>query len=64
MILVTLLLAASTPSAAAGFEGRWHTPGNRSVVEISRCGAQYCGRIVSVVPPARHKYAAARCPKP
>jgi uncharacterized protein (DUF2147 family) len=50
MMLVTLLLAATTPSAAAGFEGRWHTPGNRSVVDISRCGAQYCGRIVSVVP--------------
>lgn len=51
--LVAATVAAATlasgPAFAAGPEsvvGRWRTPSRHGVVEIARCGASLCGRLV------------------
>jgi uncharacterized protein (DUF2147 family) len=48
--MTVLLLMAAAASSGAAFEGRWNTPGNRSVVEISRRGQHLCGRIIFARP--------------
>lgn len=45
MIAVLLALAAA---AAQPIEGRWLTAQDKAIVELSRCGEELCGRIVSV----------------
>jgi uncharacterized protein (DUF2147 family) len=51
--LAPSLVAASllaTPALAAGADsalGTWRTPSKNGVVEIARCGASICGRLVS-----------------
>ncbi|RZJ43047.1 MAG: DUF2147 domain-containing protein [Brevundimonas sp.] len=47
-----LLLAAAGPADAqeASILGRWRTPAEGGVVEIHRCGAALCGRLVDAAP--------------
>lgn len=44
-LLVAMLVAA--PQAGEGVEGRWKTQTRNAIVEIQRCGASICGRILS-----------------
>jgi uncharacterized protein (DUF2147 family) len=41
-----LVLGASTALAAQGIEGRWETNARDLVLDISRCGEQFCGQAV------------------
>ena len=47
MIVAALLAAAATPATADTVLGRWRTETHNAIVEISRCGASICGRIVT-----------------
>jgi len=50
ILAASLTLAASafyTPAHAADVTGTWLTPSKNGVVEISRCGASVCGRLIS-----------------
>lgn len=42
-----LVFAIATPAMAADIVGRWRTPGNGGEVEIYKCGAAICGRLIS-----------------
>jgi len=44
---VALTLAVATPAMAADITGRWRTPGNGGEVEVYKCGAAVCGRLIS-----------------
>jgi uncharacterized protein (DUF2147 family) len=44
------LVIAAAASTVNPFLGRWHTPGDKAVVEISPCGAQLCGTIIRAAP--------------
>jgi uncharacterized protein (DUF2147 family) len=46
---ILLIIAAAAVSPSAIF-GRWHTPGDKAVVEIAPCGKQVCGTIISAAP--------------
>lgn len=49
---VLLVLGTSSPAASqqASIIGRWRTPAQNGVVEIQRCGAALCGRLVDAAP--------------
>ena len=42
--MMLLAAAAASPDSAVG---RWHTQNRNGVVEIERCGASICGRLVN-----------------
>ena len=44
MALMALAMAATSPDAAVG---RWMTEARHGIVEITRCGASLCGKIVT-----------------
>jgi len=44
---VLLALAVATPAMAADITGRWRTPGNGGEVEVYKCGAAVCGRLIN-----------------
>ena len=48
MSLALFLAAAAT--TANPIIGRWHTPGDKAVVEIAPCGKQLCGTIINAAP--------------
>ena len=45
-IVAGALAAWTTPAAAADIVGLWATPTKQGRVEIRRCGAELCGRLV------------------
>ena len=47
LIAAGALAAAGRASAAAPVAGRWLTPENNGVVEITDCGGGVCGRVVT-----------------
>ncbi|MDG2534016.1 DUF2147 domain-containing protein [Sphingomonas sp. HITSZ_GF] len=47
-LLMGLAFAATpAPQSADAVVGRWKTPVHNGIVEISRCGASICGKIVT-----------------
>ena len=54
LILFSLVLAAS-PAHAQAIEGRWTNYKKNVVVEVERCGAAYCGRVVRASAKAKEK---------
>jgi uncharacterized protein (DUF2147 family) len=51
-LLIGLVVAAvpapqSTPQSADAAIGRWKTPIHNGIVEIQRCGASICGKVVT-----------------
>jgi uncharacterized protein (DUF2147 family) len=46
-LLIVLAAAAAQHDTALG---RWHTSGNKAVVEIAPCGNRLCGTIISAAP--------------
>ena len=44
---LVLTLAVATPAMAADITGRWRTPGNGGEVEVYKCGAAICGRLIT-----------------
>ncbi|RSV43487.1 DUF2147 domain-containing protein [Sphingomonas sp. ABOLE] len=44
-LLAAMLVAA--PQAGEGVEGRWKTQTRNAIVEIQRCGASICGRLLT-----------------
>jgi uncharacterized protein (DUF2147 family) len=47
LIAVTAFGAVASPALAADVTGVWATPTNGGQVEISRCGAALCGKLVT-----------------
>ena len=50
VVAVLTLMLAAAPARAAPADavlGRWATPSKHGVVEITRCGASICGRLVN-----------------
>jgi len=54
LILMSLALASS-PAHAQAIEGRWTNYKKNVVVEVERCGAAYCGRVVRASAKAKEK---------
>ena len=54
LILISLVLAAS-PAHAQAIEGRWTNYKKNVVVQVERCGAAYCGRVVQASAKAKEK---------
>lgn len=57
VLLASFALLAVPPSAAAqeaSILGRWRTPAEGGVVEIHRCGAALCGRLIDAAPLRRN----------
>lgn len=50
LILLALLIAGPV-AAAQPVAGRWMTPARDSVVEIGKCGAAVCGKVVRLLKP-------------
>ena len=48
MIIFMSTLASSAALAAQDIEGRWETKTKDLVLDISRCGQQYCGQAVNL----------------
>jgi uncharacterized protein (DUF2147 family) len=48
LLLAALLIAGHSAAAATDISGWWLTQGGDGVIQISRCGAGYCGRIVGM----------------
>jgi uncharacterized protein (DUF2147 family) len=47
-LLIGLAFAAApSPQSADAVVGRWKTPVHNGVVEITRCGASICGKIIA-----------------
>lgn len=47
LLLIGALLAAAPAPAADAAIGRWKTETRNGIVEIQRCGASICGRLVT-----------------
>jgi uncharacterized protein (DUF2147 family) len=54
LILMSLAIAAS-PAHAQAIEGRWTNYKKNVVVQVERCGAAYCGRVVQASAKAKEK---------
>ena len=52
-LLAALLIAA--PASAQALEGQWTNYKKNVVVQVERCGAAYCGRVVQASAKAREK---------
>ena len=53
ILIASLLLAA--PASAQAIEGQWTNYKKNVVVQVERCGAAYCGRVVRASPKAQEK---------
>ncbi len=51
-----LLLLAAAP-ASASVEGRWTNPKRSVVIEVARCGAEWCGTVVAASAKAKRNAA-------
>ena len=53
IVLISFILAASSAfgSEADRILGVWSTPGDKSKIEIFKCGDKYCGRITELKEP-------------
>lgn len=47
LAIAAVTVAVATPALAADITGRWRTPGNGGEVEVYKCGAAVCGRLIS-----------------
>lgn len=47
LAIAAITAAVATPALAADITGRWRTPGNGGEVEVYKCGAALCGRLIS-----------------
>src|SRR5262245_41807091 len=47
LMLFTCLLVSGSALAAQGIEGRWATKAKDLVLDVSRCGEQFCGQAVN-----------------
>ena len=54
MILLASLLIAG-PASAQALEGKWTNYKKNVVVQVERCGAAYCGRVVQASAKAKEK---------
>lgn len=54
LILSSIALAAA-PAQAQALEGKWTNYKKNVVVEVERCGAAYCGRVVQASAKAQEK---------
>ena len=52
---VSLLLAAPAAASAQAIEGHWTNYKRNVVVQVERCGAAYCGRVVGASAKAQEK---------
>jgi uncharacterized protein (DUF2147 family) len=53
--LFASLLVAAAPASAQELEGQWTNYKKNVVVQVERCGAAYCGRVVQASEKARAK---------
>jgi uncharacterized protein (DUF2147 family) len=53
ILLASLLLAA--PAAAQELEGQWTNDKRTIVVQVERCGAAYCGKVIRATDKAKEK---------
>jgi uncharacterized protein (DUF2147 family) len=53
ILIASLLLAA--PAAAQELEGRWTNDKRSMVVQVERCGAAYCGKVIQATDKAKEK---------
>lgn len=51
----SLLLAAPAAASAQAIEGQWTNYKRNVVVQVERCGAAYCGRVVEASAKAQEK---------
>jgi uncharacterized protein (DUF2147 family) len=53
ILIASLLLAA--PAAAQELEGHWTNDKGSMVVQVERCGAAYCGKVIRATDKAKEK---------
>ena len=53
--LVASLLLVAAPTSAQAIEGQWTNYKKNVVVQVERCGAAYCGRVVQASEKAKAK---------
>ncbi len=54
-LMASLLLAAPASASAQALEGQWTNYKKNVIVEVERCGAAYCGRVVRASAKAQDK---------
>ena len=55
ILAASLLLAAPATASAQALEGQWTNYKKNVVVQVERCGAAYCGRVVQASAKAQEK---------
>ena len=55
ILAVSLLLASPAAASAQAIEGQWTNYKKNVVVQVERCGAAYCGRVVQASENAKAK---------
>ena len=55
ILAASLLLAAPATASAQAIEGQWTNYKKNVVVQVERCGAAYCGRVVQASAKAQEK---------
>lgn len=55
ILTAALMLAAPATASAQAIEGQWTNYKKNVVVQVERCGAAYCGRVVQASEKAREK---------
>ena len=55
ILAASLLLAAPAAASAQAIEGQWTNYKKNVVVQVERCGAAYCGRVVQASAKAQEK---------
>ena len=55
ILIATLLLAAPAAASAQALEGQWTNYKKNVIVQVERCGAAYCGRVVQASAKAKEK---------
>jgi len=55
IITIAAITLASAPAAAQAIEGHWTNDKRSMVVQVERCGAAYCGKVIQATDKAKEK---------
>jgi len=52
---ITAVMLAASPASAQELEGRWTNDKRSMIVQVERCGAAYCGKVIQATAKAKER---------